>query len=112
MTSTPTEVLRRLIEGVSEQRWNDLAALYGVDAVVEHPLGLPERTRLVGRDALAGHFATAADMPIRMRAENVVIHAANDPEVAVAEFDYEVENTVTGNRFRTANVQVVRVRDA
>jgi ketosteroid isomerase-like protein len=111
MAMTPAEVLRKLIEGVGAQRWDDLAALYAEDAIVEHPLGLPERTRLEGRGAVAQHFATARRMPVRMQGENVVIHPATDPEVAVAEFDYVVENTATGDRFRTANVQVARVRD-
>jgi uncharacterized protein len=111
MPSTPADVLRKLIDGVSEQRWDELAALYAEHAVVEQPLGLPERTRLEGRDAVAAHFATARDMPVRMRAENVVIHAAADPEVAIAEYDYVVENIAVDTRFRTANVQVARVRD-
>jgi hypothetical protein len=50
MTMTPTaaDVLRTLVEGVREGRWEDLAALYADEAVVEHPLGLPERTRARG----------------------------------------------------------------
>jgi ketosteroid isomerase-like protein len=109
MTATAADVLRTLIEGVGEGRWNDLAALYADDAVVEHPLGLPEPTRLEGRAAIAEHFATASAMPVEMRPENIVIHSGRDPEVAVAEFDYVVWKS--GTQFRTANVQVARVRD-
>jgi ketosteroid isomerase-like protein len=109
MTPTAADVLRTLIEGVGEGRWEDLAALYADDAVVEQPLGLPERTRLEGRAAVAEHFAAASAMPIRLRPENIVIHNGRDPEVAVAEFDYVVENA--GTEVRTANVQVARVRN-
>jgi ketosteroid isomerase-like protein len=111
MPPTPTDVLRQLIDGVSEQRWGDLAALYAEDAVVEQPLALPERTRLEGRDAIAAHFAAARDMPIRMRAENIVIHGGTDPELAVAEFEYLLEHHAAGTPVRAANVQVARVRD-
>jgi ketosteroid isomerase-like protein len=111
MTASPEDVLRRLIDGVTERRWDDLPSLYAADTVVEHPLALPSPTRLVGRAALAAHFAAAGELPLRMRAENVVIHPGADPELVVGEFDYFGENTATGVGFRFANVFVVRVRD-
>jgi uncharacterized protein len=48
-------------------------------------------------------------MGLRLVAHNVVVHETTDPEVIVAEFDYDVtgrEGAVTA-----ANVQVLRVRD-
>lgn len=48
-------------------------------------------------------------MGLRLVAHHVVIHETTDPEVVVAEFDYEItgsEGTTTA-----ANIQVLRVRD-
>jgi ketosteroid isomerase-like protein len=39
------------------------------------------------------------------------VHETADPEVIVAEFDYEGRVTTTGHAFRFSNVQFVRVRD-
>jgi ketosteroid isomerase-like protein len=39
------------------------------------------------------------------------VHETADPEVIVAEYDYEGRVTATGRTFRLANVQVLRVRD-
>jgi ketosteroid isomerase-like protein len=110
-TPTPEDVLRRLIAGVTERRWDELPALYATDTVVEHPLGLPAPTRLEGRAAVAAHFDAARRLPLRMRAENVAVHRGADPGVVVGEFDYVGENTATGAAFRFANVFVLRVRD-
>jgi uncharacterized protein len=107
--ATPVDVIHRLITGVPEGRWDELPTLYAPDAVVEHPMALPEPARLVGRAAVEAHFAAAAQLPLRMRAENVVVHEGADPELAVGEFDYV--GVVGDAPFRTANVLVVRVRD-
>jgi ketosteroid isomerase-like protein len=40
-----------------------------------------------------------------------VVHETDDPEVIVAEFDYDGLITTTGHAFRFSNVQVLRVRD-
>jgi uncharacterized protein len=40
-----------------------------------------------------------------------VVHATGDPEVVIAEFDYDGQVTTTGRSFRVANVQVLRVRN-
>jgi ketosteroid isomerase-like protein len=111
MTPRPAEVLRSQIEMVSDGRWDDLPRLYAEDAVVEHPFALPEPTRLEGRRAVAEHFASARALPLRLRAENVVVHAGAEADVAVAEFDYVLESRTTGAASRVANVIVARVRD-
>ncbi len=111
MAATPEQVLERLVAGVAERRWSTLPDLYAEDAVVDHPFGLPEPTRFEGRAALAAHFDRAAGLPLRMRAENLVVHRAEDPEVVFAEFDYVGENTETGAAFRAGNIFFLRVRD-
>jgi ketosteroid isomerase-like protein len=111
MDPTPRAVVQRLIAGVPERKWSTLPYLYAEDAVVEQPMALPRPIRLVGRTALARHFTAAAQLPLRLRATNVVLHSTSDPEVVVAEFDYEARNTATGVGFTVANVFVVRVRN-
>jgi ketosteroid isomerase-like protein len=111
MPPSPKDVVQRLIAGVPARRWDALPELYAADAVVDHPMQLPARARIAGRDALARHFAAAGGLPLEMRAENVVIHDTGDPEVVIAEFDYRARNTSTGSEFRVANVFVVRVRE-
>jgi ketosteroid isomerase-like protein len=111
MTRTPTDVLEKLITGVTSRRWDDLPDLYAPDAVVDHPMQLPAPTRIDGRKGIAAHFAAAAQLPLEMRAENLVVHQTADPEVIVGEFDYVGRNTATGDDFSFANIFVLRVRD-
>jgi ketosteroid isomerase-like protein len=41
----------------------------------------------------------------------MVVHATADPEVVIAEWDYDGVVTTTGRPFTVSNVQVSRVRD-
>jgi ketosteroid isomerase-like protein len=41
----------------------------------------------------------------------VVVHETTDPEVIVAEFDYDGRITTTGRTFTIRNIFVLRVRD-
>jgi len=109
--ASPRRVLESLLQGISQGRWTDLADLYAEDAVVEQPFApLPPR-RLEGREAIRAHFAAAAQGPLRLEASNLVVHDTADPEVVIAEFDYEGQVTTTGHTFRVANIQVLRVRN-
>jgi ketosteroid isomerase-like protein len=105
----PAEVFGRLITGISEGRWHELADLYAEDVVVEMPMD-PHRTRLDGREAVRQRFAAAADGWFELRAHDVIVHATTDPEVVIAEFEYDGLNRTTGKKFTVANVQVLRVR--
>ncbi len=111
MPSSPESVVRALAEGVPAKRWDDVLELYSDDAHVVHPLQLPEPVPIVGKAALREHFARAAELPIEMQTENLVIHRTADPEVVVAEFDYTGTVTTSGAMFRVSNIFVVRVRD-
>jgi len=106
---SPAEVFGRLITGISEGRWHELADLYAEDVVVEMPMD-PHRTRLDGREAVRQRFAAAADGWFELRAHDVIVHATTDPEVVIAEFEYDGLNRTTGKKFTVANVQVLRVR--
>src|SRR5215831_21170073 len=107
---SPVEVFERLVTGISEQRWGELAELYAEDVVVEMPMH-PQRVRVEGRDDVRRHFTAAGDGPLELRAHHLVVHATTDPEVVIAEFEYDGVNRVTGKTFTVANVQVLRVRD-
>jgi ketosteroid isomerase-like protein len=111
MPLSAREVFDRLITGISESRWQDLADLYAEDAVVDQPFMAPEPARIHGREQVRAHFLAAVGGPLELRARNVVVHETGDPEVVVAEFDYDVRNTATRRESTVANVQVLRVRD-
>jgi ketosteroid isomerase-like protein len=111
MPETASEVFDRLIAGVNEGRWSELADLYDRDAIVDLPMMVPQRARIQGREEVRAHFTAAAGGPLRLRARNVIVHRTGDPEVVIAEYDYDVLNTATGREGTAANVQVVRVRD-
>jgi ketosteroid isomerase-like protein len=109
--ASPRRVLESLLQGISGGRWNDLADLYAEDAVVEQPFAPSPPRRLDGREVIRAHFAAAAQGPLELKASNVVVHDTADPEVVVAEFDYDGRVATTGRSFRAANIQVLRVRD-
>jgi ketosteroid isomerase-like protein len=50
-------------------------------------------------------------MPLELQARNVVVRETSDPEVVVAEWDYDGLVTSTNRSFQVANIQVSRVRD-
>ena len=110
LTPAPRQVVERLLAAVTGRRPADAAALYAEDAVVTHPFA-PSGGPLVGRAALAAHFAAGAAVPREMRTEGVVIHQTVDPEVVVAEFTYRGRATDTGRAFEVPCVFVVRVRE-
>jgi uncharacterized protein len=110
-TASPREVFERLSRGITEGRWADLADLYAEDAVAEMPLAAPERGRVAGREVIRSHFLAAAGGPLQLSAGNVVVHETTDPEVIIAEFDYDVLHVPTGRRLTAANVQILRIRN-
>ncbi|MGW6689164.1 nuclear transport factor 2 family protein [Streptomyces sp. NPDC054961] len=109
---SPREAFQKLLDGISAGRFSELAELYAEDAVVEtvfEPVG-PRRTE--GRAALRERFAAvAAGSPVELTPANVVVRETDDPEVVVAEWDYQVRHRATGRTFEAANIQVLRVRD-
>jgi ketosteroid isomerase-like protein len=106
---SPRAVFERLSQGISEGRWHDLADLYAEDAVVDQPFVSTAPGRIEGRETIRAHFAGAAGMELSLVARNVVVHETADPEVIVAEFDYDI--TGRAGSVTAANIQVLRVRD-
>jgi ketosteroid isomerase-like protein len=109
-TASPREVVEAFMWGISDQRWDELDGLYADDAVVKYPFALPAPRTLEGRDAIRNYFAAAAALPLRLRTCNMVVHQTVDPEVVVAEWDYEGLVTTTGRSFQVSNVQVSTIR--
>ncbi|HEY3479307.1 MAG TPA: nuclear transport factor 2 family protein [Streptomyces sp.] len=109
--TTPRDVFAALADGISEGRFAELSALYAENTVVEHPQAVPRPTRIEGRDVVHERFTGALAGAYRFKRKNVVVHETTDPEVIVAEYDYDAESVETGRTTTTANVQVLRVRD-
>jgi ketosteroid isomerase-like protein len=109
--SSPQAVFEQFLAGIGAGRWTELTDLYAEDAVADQPLAAPQPVRITGREAVRQHFAAAAGGPFRIRPHNLVVHTTADPEVVIAEFDYEVEHTPSGRVSTMANMQLMRVRD-
>lgn len=106
----PLHVVQRLLDGIAIGPTPSLADLYAADAVVELPFARPGGLRLEGRAAIRDHFARAARAPLTLLPVAVTLHQTLDPEVVVAEYDYEGRAIETGRSFVVSNVQIVRVR--
>jgi ketosteroid isomerase-like protein len=104
-------LVEKFLQLVDRGEWLALAELYSPDAVVEQPFAKPQPVVLRGAEAIRAHFAAAAGAPLRLRVVNPVIRTTSDPEVVIAEYDYDGEATTTGRRFVVANIQVFRARD-
>jgi uncharacterized protein len=100
---TPTQVFQRLSAGIGSGDWSELHLLYAEDAEVTMPFLRPEPGRIRGREQIRQHFTRSAGL-ISLRPAGVRVFRTDDPEVVVAEYDYETGGT------RLANIQVLRVR--
>lgn len=111
-TLSPREVFQELLEGITAGRFAELAELYAEDTVVEIAFAPVGPRRFEGRAALKERFAEVSEhSPVELTATNVVIRETDDPEVIVAEWNYQVHHRVTGRNFEVANIQVLRVRN-
>lgn len=108
---TPRQVLERQLAAITTRSWDELDQLYAEDVVVDLPFNLPQPLRLEGRGQLHARFAATSGLPLQLDPRNLVIHETDDPEVVVAEFDYEARMTDSGRTFSVANVLVMRVRN-
>ena len=114
MTDTPREVFLKLVHGVCDERWADVVDLYAEKTDVSHPfhpLGAPA---MRSRDELRTHFGGVRPQEgptLRRQPANITIHETTDPEVIVAEFQYEGVVVETGKPFVIPGVFVMRVRD-
>ncbi|MGI5246619.1 nuclear transport factor 2 family protein [Dactylosporangium sp. CA-139066] len=109
---TPREVFLALVNGVADGRWEELPELYAEETDVVHPFDPLRRPALRSRDELREHFRPNEDVPRLMRkAANITVHETVDPEVIVAEFEYQGTVVETGEAFALPGIFVMRVRD-
>jgi ketosteroid isomerase-like protein len=104
-------VVEAVMRGIADEAWSDLHAWYADDAVIDYPFGLPQPSRLEGIGAIRAYFASAAKLPVRLQARDMIVHQTADPEVVIAEWDYDGQLKTTGRVFRVSNIQVSRVRN-
>ncbi|MFC0111121.1 nuclear transport factor 2 family protein [Kibdelosporangium aridum] len=109
---SPRDVFLALVNGVADGRWDELPSLYAEQTHVVHPFDPLRQPALRTRDELRKHFTpTDATPRLRRRPANITIHETTDPEVIVAEFEYQGTNTDTGEPFAVPAIFVLRVRN-
>jgi uncharacterized protein len=113
MALSPREVFLRLVHGVGDRRYDELPELYAERTDVRHPMAPGGAPALLTRDDLRRHFgAAAARTPtVDFQPGNITVHETADPEVIVAEFEYQGTVPATGESFAVPAVFVLRVRD-
>jgi ketosteroid isomerase-like protein len=109
--ASPRQVVESLMQGISDGRWHELHQLYSVEAIIEYPFALPSPRRVEGLVAIRSYFDAASRLPLKLKTRDMVVHETTDPEVVVAEWDYDAQVTTTGRSFRVSNIQVSRVRE-
>jgi ketosteroid isomerase-like protein len=110
---TPREIFHALVHGVADRRYEAVVRLYAEQTHVEHPFDPLRAPALRTRDELREHFRPAAtgEPKVRRQPANITIHDTTDPEVIIAEFDYQGTVVDTGEPFSLPCIFVVRVRD-
>jgi ketosteroid isomerase-like protein len=111
-TRSPREVFLALVNGIADGNPDGLPELYAEQIDVTHPFdplhGAPYRSREDIRKGME-RLRAAGPRP-RRRVGNVTIHETIDPEVIVAEFEYQ-GTTGAGEPYALPAVFVMRVRD-
>lgn len=117
MTDTPAptpaevaELVRRMVAGQGVV----FADLFAVDGALEYPFALPgQPPRLVGRDAIRGHFANASAARALFRMDQVTstVYRTDDPEVVITQIDHSGTSTLTEQPYHSHALGILRVRD-
>jgi ketosteroid isomerase-like protein len=112
---SPQDVFLALVNGVAEGRWDELPSLYAEQTHVVHPFDPLRGPALRTRDELREHFTPTGAAPrldrLDRRAANITIHQTTDPEVIIAEFEYQGTVVDTGEPFALPGIFVLRVRN-
>ncbi len=94
--------IRQFLEGLEEKDMSKVNSVWAEDAVQHMPYvpeGLPDR--VVGRDALVAQYENWPETAASARfTEDLVIYPLQDPQMAYAEFQGEVEVVPTGKTYR------------
>src|SRR3954463_6377170 len=88
--SSPREVFLRLVNGVCDGPYEDLAGLYAEQTHVTHPFHPLNPPPLRSRDELNDPFPAPPPIgrTLSRKPVDIRIHQTADPEVIVAEFAY------------------------
>jgi ketosteroid isomerase-like protein len=109
---SPREVFLALVNGIADGNLDGVPELYAEEIDVAHPFdplhGAPVRSRDELRKRME-RLAAAGPRPRRL-VGNVTIHETTDPEVIVAEFEYQ-GTTDAGEPYALPAVFVMRVRN-
>jgi len=109
---SPREVFLALVNGIAAGDPDGLPELYAEQIDVVHPFdplrGAPYRSREEIRKGME-RLRVAGPRP-RRRVGNVTIHETTDPEVIVAEFEYQGASDA-GEPYALPAIFVMRVRD-
>jgi uncharacterized protein len=108
---SPREVFLALVNGIADGNPEGLPELYAEQISVVHPFDPLRGAPLRSREELRERMRSLAAHPRqRRRVGNVVIHETTDPEVIVAEFEYQ-GTTDAGEAYALPAIFVLRVRD-
>jgi uncharacterized protein len=112
MPRSPREVFLALVTGIAEGNVDGLADLYAEKTDVVHPFDPLHGAPLRSRAEIRERFAALAGRPQRPRRTvgNVTVHETTDPEVIVAEFEYQ-GTTDAGEPYALPAIFVLRIRD-
>ncbi|MEU4240901.1 nuclear transport factor 2 family protein [Actinoplanes sp. NPDC026619] len=110
---SPREVFLRLVNGVCDGPYEELAGLYAEQTHVSHPFHPLAPPALRSRAELHEHFTSAPPetRTLKRKPVGVTVHETADPEVIVAEFAYQGHVAETGEAFTVPCVFVMRIRD-
>jgi uncharacterized protein len=108
---SPREVFLALVNGIADGDPEGLAELYAEQTDVVHPFDPLHGAPLRSREEIRARMASLAARPRqRRRVGNVTIHETTDPEVIVAEFEYQ-GTTDAGEPYALPAIFVLRVRN-
>jgi uncharacterized protein len=108
---TPREVFLALVNGIASGNPDGLPELYAEQIDVSHPFDPLHAAPIRSREEIRRRLAQRAGGPRRaMQVGNVAIHETTDPEVIVAEFEYQ-GTTEAGEPYALPAIFVMRVRD-
>jgi ketosteroid isomerase-like protein len=111
-TRSPREVFLALVNGIADGNPDGLPELYAEQTDVVHPFDPLRGAPLRSRDELRERMQALAARPRqRRRVGNVTIHETTDPEVIVAEFEYQGTSPGTGEPYALPAIFVLRVRN-
>jgi ketosteroid isomerase-like protein len=111
---SPREVFLALVNGIADGNLAEVPDLYAEQIDVVHPFdplrGAHLRSRDELRASITARLRSGEQRPPQRRVGNVTIHETTDPEVIVAEFEYQ-GTTDAGEPYALPAIFVMRVRD-